>query len=552
MNQKQRIKVLRRYLATKRLKAELEVLAVERQIDDLTHGHKRGLVWNETQAQRALTFFKHLRHWKGKWAGQPVELETFQSDLIIAPIFGWYREDGTRRITTSYVELPRKNGKSTLAAGLGLKMLLADDEQGAEIYAAATKFSQAMIVFNDAKQMRSQSPELMKRTTQAKWLLYHKSSSSSFIPLASEECNLDGLNSHCNIIDELHQHRTRGVWDKLITSHGSRMNPLDFVITTAGVGDDPNSIALERHDYAEKILRGHSEDDSTWAFIACADKEDDWTDPKIWAKANPNLGVSVYPRFLENQCTQAREILAHENTFRRYYLNQWTEQVTRWLDVKLWDECKTDLMPDLTGAPCFVGVDLADTNDINAMALVFPQGDTTYLKLYCWCPEATIRKRVREGKFAYDDWVKQGYIETTPGEVTNQNYILQRILEIAKRYEFVQLGIDSWQSLAIYSALDNYGFDVMQIPQTLQNFAGPTKEFERRLLGHEFRHDGNPVLRWMVGNVCVRPNENSDIRPDKAKSSEKIDGVVAMIMALGRSMSDEGSSIYETRGVIEI
>ena len=554
MSKATRIRRLKRYLATSRAKSELEVMAIHRQLEDLSDGHRRGLVWNEAEARRGVSFFSMLRHWKGRWSGEPVKLEPFQEEMIVAPIFGWYREDGARRITEAYVELPRKNGKSTLAAGIALKMFAADGEPGSEVYSAATKHAQAMIVFNDAKQMTRQSPELAKRITTHKWSMHHKKSQGVFAPLASDESNLDGLNSYCNVIDELHQHKTRGGYDKLVTSHGSRDNPLDFVITTAGVGDDPHSIAMERPGYAAKVLSGVATDDSLWAFVTTADKEDDWTDPDVWAKANPNLGVSVSRRFLVDQCNRAQHSAAYENAFRRYYLNQWTEQAVRWLSVSKWDELEIE-EPDLKGRPCYVGLDLADNEDLNAMALFFPgvQGGDDFLKLHCWCPEDTVARRMREGKFAYADWVRRGYLEKTSGSVTDHNAILERIYKLSQVYDVQQVAYDPFNALMLVNALDDSGFVVVKVLQQMQSLAPGTKEFERRVLQGTIKHDGNPLLRWMISNVCVDVNANKDMRPNRKKSSEKIDGVIAAIMALSRAMvSGDKSSVYESRGVIEV
>jgi phage terminase large subunit-like protein len=357
--------------------------------------------------------------------------------MMIAPVFGWYRSDGARRFSEAYNELPRKNGKTTIAAGVALYALTADGEQGAEVYCAATKHAQAMILFQDCKNMVALQPLLSKRVQSFKWSMYCPRLRSTLSPLASDENNLDGLNSHVNIIDELHQHKTRGVYDKLASSHGSRSNPLDFIITTAGTGDDPHSIATDRHSYAEGVIKGTIKDDSFHGFITCADREDDWQDPAIWSKANPNLDVSVSRRFLEDQATRAAHSTAYQNVFRRYYLNQWVEQSVRWLSLDQWDACRLDdAGPDLTGRPCYAGLDLADGRDLNALALYFPDATPgrDMVRVYFWCPERTIQARTREGKVGYQQWVDDGLIETTPGAVTDYGQILDRVREIASTY----------------------------------------------------------------------------------------------------------------------
>lgn len=347
---RQRIKRLQEFLTGERPLGQHERRAVTRQILDLQEGYKRGLVWREDQAQRAINFFPLLCHWKGPAAGQPINLEPWQAECLIAPLFGWYWDTtpARRRFNFAYVEIPRKNGKTTIAAGVGLKCLLADDEAGAEVYVGATKFDQAQkLLFRDACQFVRKSPQLTRRCLVFEKSIESPHNSGFMQPVASTASTLDGVNPHCNLIDELHEHKTSDLLDVLQEATTARDNPLTLCITTAGF--DRQSVCWEQHQYAELVLRaavGELEtgqefrpDDAFFAFIAAADQADDWRDPRTWWKASPNLGVSVQREKLASLAQQAEVLARLENKFRRKYLNQWTEQSVRWLSMELWDQC---------------------------------------------------------------------------------------------------------------------------------------------------------------------------------------------------------------------
>ena len=345
-------------------------LACERHLDDLSSATARGLRFDTAAARHAIDFFGFLRHSKGEWAGQTFALAPWQA-FVVGCLFGWQRSDGLRRFRTAYCAVPRKNGKSTLSAGIGLYLLVADGEQGAEIYSAATTRDQARIVFDEAKRMVGSSPALKRRVGILINNLHVAATASRFMPLSSDSSTMDGLNVHGAIIDELHAHRTRHVVDVLETATGARRQPLLFEITTAGY--DRHSICYEHQDYSIKVLEGTVPDDSWFAFIAAADEGDDWTDPEVWRKANPNFGLSVKEDDLARKAEKAIALPGAQNAFRRMHLNEWTEQAERWIDLAAWDACDGPVALELLrGRPCFGGLDLSTTTDVTALAWVFP------------------------------------------------------------------------------------------------------------------------------------------------------------------------------------
>jgi phage terminase large subunit-like protein len=340
-------------------------LACARHLDDLGSDGSRGLHFHPQAAQHAIDFFGFLRHSKGEWAGQTFTLAPWQA-FVVGSLFGWQRMDGLRRFRTAYCAVPRKNGKSTLSAGIGLYLLVADGEQGAEIYSAATTRDQARIVFDEAKRMVGSSPAL-KRVSVLINNLNVEASASRFMPLSADASSMDGLNVHGAIIDELHAHRTRHVVDVLETATGARRQPLLFEITTAGY--DRHSICFEHHDYAIKLLEGVLQDDSWFAYIASADENDDWTNQKVWRKANPSFGISVKADDLARKAEKAIALPGAQNAFRRMHLNEWTEQAERWIDIGAWDACDGQVnLEHLRGRTCFGGLDLSTTTDVTALA----------------------------------------------------------------------------------------------------------------------------------------------------------------------------------------
>lgn len=534
---------------------KLRRLAWERHCRDLETGGQRGLWFDEEAADRVVTFFESfLRHEKGEWAGQPLLLEPWQREEVLRPLFGWKRADGTRRYRFGYVEIPRKNGKSTVGGGVGDYLLIADGERGAEVYSAATKRDQAKIVFNAAAGMIRQSPELSRFATVLRNNISVEETASKFEPVSSESSTLDGLNASGVIIDELHAHRDRGVYDVLVTSMGAREQPLVFIITTAGVYN-PESIGWELHDYAVKVLEGSIDDDAWFAFIAAADDEDDWRDPVTWRKANPNYGVSVKPSYMEEAAKAAEARPAATNTFLRLHLNRWTQQAQRWLSVEKWNACDGPVdVASLAGRPCFAGLDLAQKLDIAGTVLAFPEpdgGGYTLLPRF-YVPEEVVLEREQKGsRPSYAAWVRDGHLLTTPGNVIDYDFIRRDINEQGKLYDIREIAFDPWAAMQVSLQLAGDGFTMVQMRQGFLSLSEPSKEFERLIVSGKIRHGGHPVLRWMVSNVQTTEDAAGNIKPDKGKSTEKIDGVVASIMAIGRAMLQPTpkGSVYKRRGL---
>lgn len=552
-----RLKALDRLSKSKRPRSALETACIQRQIRDLEGEGRNGLVWNEGEAARNIEFCKLLSHWKGEWDGRRFEPEPWQEHLLIAPLFGWMREDARgrprRRFNVAYNEIPRKNGKTFTAAALALQGLMADGEAGAECYVAAATRDQASILFRDSQNVLRRSPELMERLVFFKHSLSFAATSSILKPVSSEANTLHGHHIHRAVIDELHAQPDRELWDVIQTGTGARQNPLLVAITTAG--HDRTSICWEQHEYARNILEGHHCDDSYFAFIACAEPEDDPFDPKTWHKANPNLDVSIKSDYLAREATKAKASPSYENTFRRLHLDQWTEQAVRWLPMHVWDECagpivdRAELERDLAGQRCYAGLDLASNRDVNSLVLAFPRSDGRVTLLpFFWAPEEVESSRAEIDRRQVKAWMARGLIDATDDNVTDYGHIVAEIIALSLRFEIVDLAYDPWHAEAVVQHLQREGFPLEKLTkfgQTIGNFAGPTKELERLLMGRKLEHGGNEVLRWMASNATVRTDPSGNIRPDKAKSADKIDGIVASIMAIGGIVRDEVPVIHQ-------
>ena len=542
---------------------QLVRLACERHLRDLETGEKRGLFFDAQAACHAIEFFRFLRHSKGEWAGTVVELQPWQQ-FRIGAVFGWMREDpetgeASRRFRTAYNEVARKNGKSTEAAGIGLYMLDADGEPGAEVYSAATRRDQARIVWDEAARMVERSPALRKRVKvlRGRGNMHILETHSKFEPLGADVDGMDGLNVHAAIIDELHAHRTREVWDVLDTATGARKQPLIWAITTAGF--DQTGICYEVRTYAAEVLEGRIEDDTFFAYIATIDEEDDPFDEAVWIKANPNLGVSVKLDDMRRLAKRAKAMPAALNNFLTKRLNVWTQQETRWISMDLWDENKGDVPAKefeqrLRGAVCYGGLDLGSVNDLAAWVMVFP-GDGEELSVIArfWCPEERLYDTTNKYRAQYQAWAREGWLQTTSGRAIDYSFIKAQILRDAELYQLVDLNIDRlFQAHQLAGELMEEGLTVVGMGQGFLSMAAPMKELERRLLHGKIRHGGNPVLRWMAGNVAVKQDPAGNLKPDKATSQGKIDGIVALVMALDRAMRHEKPqrSGYEGRGVL--
>lgn len=529
--------------------------ACERHQRDLEDGEDRGLWFDDRTARMAIGFFSLCKHSKGEWAGTPLMLEPWQQ-FVIASLFGWKREDGMRRFRTGYIEVARKNGKTTaFLAALGLYLLLADGEPGAEIYSAATKRDQARISHAEATRMAKASPSIRNEVKIVRDNIHIPETASKFEPLGADADTMDGLNVHGALIDEIHAHKTSATWDVLETATGARRQPLTVAVTTAGF--DRQSLCWDLHEYTQKVLSDTIEDDSWFGIIYTLDEDDDWDKEENWLKANPNLGVSKKLDDMHRLATRAKEMPSRLNSFQRLHLNIWTQAETKWIPPEHWAQCAEAVdAKGLQGRMCYGGLDLSRSTDITAFVLVFPpqaEGDRYQVLCRFWVPDEAMHERTRQDRVPYEQWVREGYIEATPGNVIDYDWILHQIDEDAQRYDIQEIAFDAWGAAQIQTDLMDMGGEewLVQFRQGYRSMSPPTKELERLILDHNLAHGNNPVLNWMADNLVVREDPAGNIKPDKEKSTERIDGMVALIMGLDRATRHETpeQSVYETRGL---
>ncbi len=534
-------------------------LAAERHLRDLERTAKPGsvILWDQDDALRVIEFFERfLCLAEGEHDGQPFVLQPWQQ-FVLACLFGWKEANGHRRFRTAYVEIGKGNGKSPMAAGIGLYGLLADREAAAEVYSAAVVKDQAKILFRDAENMRDASPLLKAKIEKHVNNLFVPSSNSFFRPISSEKRGLDGKRVHMALIDEIHEHPSALVVDKMRAGTKGRRQALIFEITNSGY--DRNTVCFQHHDYSEKVLSGIVTNDSWFAYVCQLDvckkcgaagkvspdceKCDQWTDEKVWTKVNPNLGVSIQPKYLREQVLEAQGMPSKENIVKRLNFCMWTEQAVRWMPMDKWDACKGHVNPAmLLKAPCFAGLDLANTSDLAALVLVFPQDQGYKVLPFFWVPEETVARRSEKERIPYDIWVREGLIKATDGAVIDYEVIRKDINALADKYSIQEIDLDPWNATQVAAQLSGDGFQVVEIRQGYQTLSAPTKELERLVLAGELEHGGNAVLRWNASNVTTRQDPGGNIKPDKERSTEKIDGVSALINALARAMTEPVSS----------
>ena len=521
-------------------------LACKRHRRDLKEQKKRGLLFVPENGQHAIDFFEnYLIHFKGDVAGEPFTLGPWQQ-FIIWNLFGWYRRDDEkklwrRRFNTAYVQVAKKNVKSTLAAGILVYCMLFDGEAAAECYAAAVKRDQAKIVFDAAKRFIQKNPALAAMVDVLTLNLNVKSTGSKLEPLSSDSKGLDGLNTHVASVDEFHAHPTRDVLDAIETSMIARLNPLTVIPTTAGAGQ--HSPCRELRDFGVDVLEGKKAAENQFFYIAELDEKDDWTDPKNWVKANPNLGVSVSLDQLNREVQKAIDTPGYQNRTRRFHLDQWMEQVERWLDMGHWDKCTGGVDVDtletiLRGRECWAGLDLASTTDLAAFTAVFPDDETGGFDVLfrVWIPKETIEKRSKDDGVPYQIWADAGLVTPTPGNVIDHDQIRLDINNFHETYQIMEIAFDRWNAAQITTQLMGDGFTVVPFGQGYASMNAPSKEFEKLIVGHTLRHAGHPVARWCASNVASRTDPAGNIKPDKEKSKEKIDPIVALIMGIGRAL----------------
>ena len=514
--------------------------------------------YDKKKADRAVTFIENLCHTKGKWAGTPFWLLPWQEQLI-RDIFGIVKPDGNRQFRTAFVEICKKVGKSELAAAVALYLLYADNEPSAEVYGAAADRQQASIVFDVAKQMVEMSPALMKRSKlmAATKRIVNYSNAGYYQVLSAEVGGKHGFSVSGLVFDEIHTQPNRQLYDVLTKgSSDARQNPLHFIITTAG--NDRHSIAFELHTKAVDILEGRRVDPTFYPVVYGLKDDEDWEDEANWYKVNPSLGYTVDIERLRDAYREAKQNPADEITFKWLRMNMWVSSTTAWIPDAIYMRGNDPIdMDALEGRDCYAGLDLSSTGDITALVLMFPPRDMTekYIVLpFFWVPEDTIPRRVKANSVPYDVWEKQGHILATEGNVIHYDFIEKFIYDLAEKYHILEIAVDRWNATQMIQNLEGEGFTIVPFGQGFSSMSAPTKEFYRLLMEGQIIHGGHPVLRWMAGNVVIDTDPAGNIKVTKAKSKEKIDGIVATIMALDRCIRQEGQSgsVYDERGLLLI
>ena len=512
--------------------------------------------YDKKKADRAVTFIENLCHTKGKWAGTPFWLLPWQEQLI-RDIFGIVKPDGNRQFRTAFVEICKKVGKSELAAAVALYLLYADNEPSAEVYGAAADRQQASIVFDVAKQMVEMSPALMKRSKLmgATKRIVNYSNAGYYQVLSAEVGGKHGFSVSGLVFDEIHTQPNRQLYDVLTKgSSDARQNPLHFIITTAG--NDRHSIAYELHTKAVDILEGRRVDPTFYPVVYGLKDDEDWEDEANWYKVNPSLGYTVDIERLRDAYREAKQNPADEITFKWLRCNMWVSSTVAWIPDAIYMRGNEPIdMDALAGRDCYAGLDLSSTGDITALVLIFPprNEDEKYVLLpYFWIPEETIPRRVKANSVPYDIWEKQGYIMSTEGNVIHYDFIEKFIMYLSEKYHILEIAVDRWNATQMIQNLEGEGFTIVPFGQGFSSMSAPTKEFYRLLMDGRIIHGGNPVLRWMAGNVVIDTDLAGNIKVTKAKSKEKIDGIVAAIMALDRCIRQEGQSgsVYDERGLL--
>lgn len=567
-------------------------LACRRHLDDLAHGYERGLRWDQSAVTRVLAFFSFLRlPVAGQLDGKAFDLEPFQV-FVIGSLFGWKGFDGYRRFRTAYVEQGKGNGKTPLAAGIGLYGLVGDDEASAEVYAAATKLDQAKILFRDAKQMAEASPSLRRRLKVDLLNIGYAATDSFFRPVSSEKRGLDGPRPHMGLIDELHEHPEGTVVDKIRAGTKARRQALIFEITNSG--HNRATVCWAHREYSAKVLEGHLQDDSWFAYVCQLDpcepcreagkefpdetcpKCDRWDDEEVWPKVNPGLGSILPAKYLREQVREAKGMPAKEGIVKRLNFCIWTSAVTRALRMDRWDECVTPVdAATLKGRPCFAGLDIGATSDFTAVSLLFAHDDgetatvkapqvpggeevtqallrRSYSVLWSfWLPEHPV-KRDQHMEAVIESWRRAGLVRTTPGEVVDYDQVFNDIVELDQTFGIVKLAMDrGFQGVHLGTRLlSHFGDRLVSFPQGLLSMAAPFRELQELVIQKRFHHGSNPVARWMASNTAAETRGGLS-KPSKEHSTEKIDGITAATMGLGVAMSQPvGDADWYTPGIL--
>lgn len=533
----------------------LVLLACERHLRDLETGELRGIYFDVAESERSIDFFRFLSHSKGEWGGQPIELDPWQC-FIIGSMFGWKRAiDGLRRFRVIYIAVARKNGKTTITAGVGLRLAFFDDEPGAEVYTGATTEKQAKICFDEARRMVLRSPLLSPSIQAFVGNLSNDITAQKMEPLPNEPDRQDGLNPHGGLIDEYHAHPTSELADVLESGTAARRQPMMVYTTTAGSNAESPCRALDSD--VQNILEGHADDDSVFGYIARIDDDDRWDDESVWIKANPGLGVSVKLDDLQGKCRRAQRNPRLQNEFIRKHCNRWTQQAQRWISMEAWDACPKECDPDeLRGLLCFGGLDLSSTTDLTAFVAEFPlDGGRVKTLARFWIPKDNIAEKSRIDGVNYADWVKRGLVVATPGNIVDYDVIREDLRAFAGLYQLREIAYDRWNATQLATQLMQDGATMVPFAQGYSAMSEPSKYLEALVESGRLNHGGNAVLRWMASNVATTEGPNESIRPVKPKgeTGKRIDGIVAMVMALGRLIIHQAAasqtSVYEHRGL---
>lgn len=530
-------------VAAKWIRGHVDEVAVE-----------QGCYVDPSAGERVCRFIETFcRQSKGEWSGKPIKLMDWQRDFLMR-LYSWMRPDGTRRYRTFYLEVPKKNGKSTLISGLGNYHTLADDEPGAEVYCCAYDLGQARIVFDEAANMIRSSPQLSKRLEvipSAKRIL-HKESASKFQALSADVPSKDGVSASFTIFDELHRQRTSAMWDIFEFAGAARRQPLMGAITTAGY--DRQSICYRQHEYTKKVNAGLVDDIAHLGVIYGATLEDDWTDPEVWKRCNPSMGVTLKLEDFEREVAKAKESPDKLNNFLRLRLNIWTNASERFLHRDKWDDCGKAIVDadSLKGATCYGGLDLSSTTDVTALVLVFPDLDGSY-EVLCrfWVPEDSAERREQRDRVPYRSWERQDKLTMTPGDVVDYDFIRAEVNDLAGLYDLRKLFVDPYNATQLTGQLQGDGIPVELLRQGFLSLSPPTKELERLVIGKRLRHGSNPVLNWMADNAVAIKDAAGNLKLDKSKSTEKIDGMAALVNAIAAATADvgEAESVYEKEGL---
>lgn len=554
-----------RVLSGEQLAAEYVIKVCNRHVKDLETGHSRGLVFDRQQALRAINFchrrIKHPVDNEPIHAGDPFILSPWMQAFLWI-LFGWRTTDGKRRFRSVYLEVARGNAKSYLLSAIGLYILVGEGVHGAEVYSVAMKKEQAKIIFDTALDMAEASPKLSEITgSKISSNLRSVEKAAKMMALSSDAKSLDGLRPSAILADEIHawvRKKSRAVWAKCKTALGKK--PGSIMISGTTAGDDRHSLCYEQHTYGKLVLDAVIEDDSYLPWIAALDPDkDDPFDESLWIKANPNLGVSVELDTLRAQAKQARSIPSEYTEFLRYRCNIWTERAIAWMPLKVWNACTEPVDEKaLEKRPCFAGLDLSSSEDLTALVLVFPPyGEDKIWRLlpYFWLPGESIKARVEQDNVPYDKWVRDGHITKTDGNVIDRDAIRNKIKELAKLYDIREVCFDPWHADELAQKLqDQDGLTVAPIRQGTQSLNAPMKRLMELALSKQLAHGGHPVLRWNAANVVATGDSNGNIKPDKAESTERIDGMSATITAMARAIvvPVDKRSVYETRGVLTL